>query len=173
MGIYFQKSKKPKGLSRLEVLLIIPAVIAAALLLTAVHAALFKKEEPRPGAFEKENVNTARAAEHLSEAIRIRTVSCEDESQTDWAEFEKFHDFLEKSYPLITKNLKREKISKASLLYEWTGERSDVEPIAFDSNARNVEIGKGQVAVASAAREGIGLHHGLVFDGDVFEGNHM
>lgn len=127
----------------MEVLLIIPAVIAAALLLTAVHAALFKKEEPRPGAFEKENVNTARAAEHLSEAIRIRTVSCEDESQTDWTEFEKFHDFLEKSYPLIAKNLKREKISKASLLYEWTGERSDVEPIAFLSHMDVVPVAAG------------------------------
>lgn len=127
----------------MEILWILLAVIAAALLLTAIHAACFKKTDPPAGNFESENVNTARAAEHLSKAIQIRTVSCEDESRTNWDEFEKFHKFLEDAYPLISKNLKREKISKASLLYEWTGESTDMEPIAFLSHMDVVPVAKG------------------------------
>jgi carboxypeptidase PM20D1 len=79
---------------------------------------------------QTEQVDADRVQRHLSEALQIRTVSCVDETQTDWAEFERFHAFLERSYPLIHRTLHREKISKASLLYTWQGTRPDLDPIA-------------------------------------------
>lgn len=80
---------------------------------------------------QTEQVDADRAQRHFSEAIQFKTVSYVDESLTDWAEFEHFHSFLERAYPLIHKNLTREKISKASLLYIWPGTRQDLNPIAL------------------------------------------
>ena len=67
---------------------------------------------------------TKRAARHLCEAIAIRTVSDPDEEKTDWAEFGRFHDWLEKTYPVTHKTLARETVSGASLLYKWTGSKT-------------------------------------------------
>ncbi len=127
----------------MKILLIIVLVIVVLIVLTAIHAAFFKAKKIDYGKMEEENVDVKRCADHLSQAIQIKTVSNDDESKTDWSEFERFHDFLEQAYPLITKNLKREKISKASLLYEWTGKNKDIEPIAFLSHQDVVPISEG------------------------------
>ena len=66
--------------------------------------------------FEEENVNSKRVEEHLCDAIRIKTISHENEEETDWAEFDRFHEFLKKSFPLIYENLSVDDVSKASLL---------------------------------------------------------
>lgn len=80
---------------------------------------------------EAERVDDERAQQHLSEAIQIRTVSQVDESIVEWEEFERFHAFLEQAYPLTHQTLRREKVSKASLLYTWQGTREDLDPIAL------------------------------------------
>lgn len=68
---------------------------------------------------------------HLSRAISIPTISNLDDSLTDWAQFEKFHAFLEEAYPLVHKNLTREVVDKASLLYKWQGKDSSLKPFAM------------------------------------------
>lgn len=79
----------------------------------------------------KERIDFDRVQRHLSEAIQIKTVSYTDESLMDWTEFERFHVFLEQAYPLVHQTLRRERISKASLLYTWQGKRTDLDPIAI------------------------------------------
>ena len=76
-------------------------------------------------------MESEKALLHLSQAISIPTVSNLDESLTDWSQFEKFHDFLEEAYPLVHKNLTREKVHKASLLYRWKGMNSSLKPFAM------------------------------------------
>ncbi len=76
-------------------------------------------------------MESEKALLHLSQAISIPTISNLDESLTDWSQFEKFHAFLEETYPLIHKNLTREKVHKASLLYHWKGEDSSLKPFAM------------------------------------------
>lgn len=51
--------------------------------------------------------------ERLSESIRFRTVAGK------WEEFLKFHEFLERSFPLIHSKLKVHRINQYALLYEW------------------------------------------------------
>lgn len=60
-------------------------------------------------------------AEHLSGMIQFQTVSKDDESQVDFIEFLKFHEYLELTYPLVHKHLTREIIGKAGLLFHWKG----------------------------------------------------
>ncbi len=127
----------------MKIFLAIILIIALAIIITAIKAAFFKEDMPKSEKSEKENVNVKRCAKHLSQAIQIKTISCADETKTDWTEFEKFHEFLEKSFPLISKNLKCTKVSKASLLYEWTGTGSKELPIAFLAHMDVVPVSRG------------------------------
>ncbi|CDO95291.1 unnamed protein product [Kluyveromyces dobzhanskii CBS 2104] len=48
-----------------------------------------------------------------------------------YSEFFKLHDYLEKSFPLIHKHLKREKVNDVGLLYTWEGSDSSLKPVIF------------------------------------------
>lgn len=72
----------------------------------------------------------------MPDAIRIKTISHENEEETDWAEFDRFHEFLKKSFPLIYENLSVEDVSKASLLYFWQGSDSSLDPYCFFGSSR-------------------------------------
>lgn len=60
-------------------------------------------------------------AQHLAEMVRIPTVSHADKSETDFTQFARFHDYLEKTYPLVHKTMQREVLGDAALLYTWKG----------------------------------------------------
>ncbi len=124
----------------LEILLII---LAAFIGLTLIRAAFFVPKKKDYGKSSPENVNAGRAVKNLSEAIKIPTISYPEHELVDWSQFEKFHDFLEQAYPLITKNLKREKVSIASLLYKWEGKNSKLDPIALLSHQDVVPVSDG------------------------------
>lgn len=113
------------------------------IVITLIRAIFFvpKKRETKP--LEKENVDVERAAKHLSGAIQIPTISYSDKNRVDWSQFEKFHKFLEESYPLLHKTLEREDIAEASLLYRWKGKNPDLEPIALLSHQDVVPIEPG------------------------------
>lgn len=124
----------------LEILLIL---FAAFIGITLIRAIFFVPKKKDYGKSTPEKVDAARAIKNLSEAIKIPTISYPEHELVDWSQFEKFHDFLEKSYPLITKNLKREKISIASLLYKWEGTNPKLDPIALLSHQDVVPVSEG------------------------------
>ncbi|MFN8346458.1 MAG: M20 family peptidase [Spirosomataceae bacterium] len=68
------------------------------------------------------------AVVHLSEAVKIRTVSFEDLSLMDSTQFEKFVGYLAKTYPLVHARLKWERINTYGLLYHWTGKDTSLKP---------------------------------------------
>lgn len=123
--------------------LVILAVLAVFIIITLIRAAFFKSEKSVVESFGDELVHSQRAQENLSKAIRIKTISHEDDSQTDWGEFEKFHGFLRASFPLLHKNLEIEKVSKASLLFYWKGTDEALEPIAFLAHQDVVPVADG------------------------------
>lgn len=122
---------------------IIPAVLGAAAAATAVKAALYVPKKKDFGAPAEEKVDAQRAQEHLSKAISIPTISYPDKADIDFSQFEKFHAFLEEAFPLIHKNLKKEVIQEASLIYHWKGTRDDLEPIALLAHQDVVPISAG------------------------------
>ena len=124
-------------------LYIILGLLAAFIVITLIRAAFFTAPKPQREEFPPEQVNGQRACDRLSQAIQIKTISCEDESQTDWGAFDRFHAFLEQSYPLIHKNLKLDHISTASLLFYWEGTDPDLDPIAFLAHQDVVPISEG------------------------------
>lgn len=124
----------------LKIILIALAVI---IIITCIKALFYKENKPTVTPMPKENVNSERVQKHLSEAISIKTVSNPDDSKVDWNEFKKFHDFLEREFPLTHKNLKRENISQASLLFTWEGKNKELDPIAILSHQDVVPIEAG------------------------------
>ncbi len=122
---------------------IIGSLVAAAAAANAVHAAVYKPKktvsEPNPA----EEIKTQRYRENLSKAIQFRTISHRDSEKVDWDEFKRFHEFLDSAYPLIAKNLEKEIVPPANLLYRWKGTRSDLKPIALLAHQDVVPVSAG------------------------------
>ena len=71
------------------------------------------------------------AVRHLSEAVTYRTIAYPDEDKVDWDEFDRFHKWLADAYPAVTCSLERETVSRASLIYKWTGRDPALMPFAM------------------------------------------
>lgn len=125
------------------VLYVILSILAVFIILTFVRAAFFVPKQKEYGDLEPENVNAERVQENLSAAIQIPTISYPEHELVDWSQFEKFRDFLEKTYPLIHKNLKKEVVSDASLLFHWKSKHPELDPIALLSHQDVVPVSEG------------------------------
>lgn len=69
------------------------------------------------------------ALEHFSSALRIKTVSPEDTKDFDSIQFDRFNDYLSKTYPL-TDSLTEHKVFNAfSHLFFWKGSDRNLKPI--------------------------------------------
>ena len=122
---------------------IILIILAAFIIVTMIRAAFYKIERPDVEPMPDERVDAERVQRHLTEAIQIKTISNVDESKVDWGEFERFHSYLEKEFPLTHKTLKKEKVSTASLLYTWEGRNPELDGIAFLSHQDVVPVTEG------------------------------
>jgi len=85
-----------------------------------------------------------RAADNLSKAVRIRTVSGEEDPHEE--EFKSFHTFLESAYPLVHNRLEKEVIGGASLLYTWQGKNRAARPLVLAAHMDVVPVEPGTVA---------------------------
>ena len=74
-------------------------------------------------------VNAESAAQRLSAAIRLRTVSSVGDAQLNANEFLALHEHLQKAYPKVHATLKRERVNGLSLLYTWPGRDPQAKPI--------------------------------------------
>lgn len=125
------------------VLYTILGLLAAFLVLTLIRAALFTPKKQAYDPLPEEAVDQGRLTRHLSEAIRIPTVSYPDQKDVDWAQFERFHAFLRESYPLIHQKLTCEVVPPANLLYCWKGKHASLDPIAMLAHQDVVPVEEG------------------------------
>lgn len=83
-----------------------------------------------PAAPEPE-YDTSVIAQHLSEAVKIKTISWSPTAETEGEAFLAFHDFLETTFPTVHRTLTREIVNEYSLLYRWQGRDPSKKPIAI------------------------------------------
>lgn len=69
--------------------------------------------------------------QHLSEAVKVKTVSFDEPSLVDSAAFNQLINFLEKTYPLADSILDKKRINGFSLLYKWEGTNAALKPIVL------------------------------------------
>jgi carboxypeptidase PM20D1 len=93
-----------------------------------------------------EAVDEAAVAEHLSAAIRFRTISNQDPKDDDRSVFAAFRAFLETTYPKVHATLGRELVNGDGLLYRWQGSDPSAEPILFLAHQDVVPIEPGTEA---------------------------
>ena len=91
-------------------------------------------------------VDEVEIAEHLAEAIRIKTVSFNESTPPDKKVLEKFHKKLKKMYPLLHKNLKLQMINDFSLLYKWKGKDKNLKPVLFMAHQDVVPVQESNLA---------------------------
>lgn len=72
--------------------------------------------------------DTQAAAQHLSQAVQIRTVSNQDPAQNQIGEWDKLHGWLASTYPKAHAAMQRELLGK-TLLYTWPGSDPSAQPI--------------------------------------------
>lgn len=71
------------------------------------------------------------AAARLAKAVTFKTVSYQDPTEFDAAEFEGLHAFFAESFPLTHATLQREVVSQWSLLYTWPGTDASLKPVVL------------------------------------------
>jgi len=137
-------------------------LIGAVVLIMAV-VILTKTISNTPGAHQKSNVlvpSPADALAHMSQAIQIKTETPNDAYEFDTATFFAYRKFLEKSYPLVHKNLPRTVIDSFNYVYEWKGSDTSLLPMVLMAHYDVVPV------EASAIK----LWHAVPYGGEVKEG---
>jgi carboxypeptidase PM20D1 len=88
-------------------------------------------------------VDVAAAAQHLSQAVQIQTVSHQDPAEDQPAEWARLHDFLAASYPAAHAAMTREIVGKNTLVYTWKGSDTSLAPIVLMAHQDVVPVTPG------------------------------
>jgi carboxypeptidase PM20D1 len=79
-------------------------------------------------------------AQHLSEAVKIPSVSKVDAEDVDRNPLLELRDWIERTYPLLSSTLKRTVINKYSLLFKWTGSENKLDPVLYNAHLDVVPV---------------------------------
>ncbi len=120
-------------------------LILLAALFAAIAANTFRQgsRQLHVAPVEPLEIDANAAAQRLSAAVRIRTVSHDGKRDAGAAEFRKLHALLEQSFPRTHAALKRETINGFSLLYTWPGSDPAAQPIMLMAHQDVVPIAPG------------------------------
>ncbi len=108
------------------------------------------------------------AIENLAASVRIPTISYDDTARIDYAQFDSLHAFIERTYPLVHKQLTREFVNEYSVLYTWKGSDASQKPVIFLAHLDVVPSGDStdweQPAFSGAMAEGFLWGRGTLDD---------
>lgn len=94
------------------------------------------KAEPIPDV----SIDEDQIAQHLSEAVQIRSVSKVDAADVDRQPLLDMHAWIEKTYPLLNRTLERTVINKYSLLFKWKGSKNNLNPVLYNAHLDVVPV---------------------------------
>ncbi len=111
------------------ILLFLTALILLLLFILIIRTLAFKSKQAVIPEASGELIDIPGSAERLSGAVQIQTVSNLDQSRVDYAPFTRFHDYLEKAFPLVHSTLDRQIINDYGLVYNWKGRDLQKKPV--------------------------------------------
>lgn len=107
---------------------IILAAIVVFLAVILVRAAMFKPKDNVKTEYEPVEFDRDAAVNALAELVRCRTVSYDDRTLEDDAEFEKLIAKLPTLYPNVVKTCPMQRMEDRGLLFHWKGSKGDGKP---------------------------------------------
>ncbi|MBT2640520.1 M20 family peptidase [Bacillus sp. ISL-39] len=123
-------------------LMIIGSLLLVFIIITLFNALTLESRQPSPKHFNG-TINEDHAINSLSKAIQYKTISYQDRSKMDLAEFDRFITFLKESFPIVHKELELKKVNGHALVYKWSGTDSTKLPIGLTSHYDVVPILEG------------------------------
>ena len=88
-------------------------------------------------------VDSARVAQHLSEAVQFKTISPQPPLPIDQAEFDGFIAWAAETYPEVHANLSLTRLGTYSLLFKWTGSDPSLKPVLLTGHYDVVPVNLG------------------------------
>ncbi|MCX6001656.1 MAG: M20 family peptidase [Chloroflexi bacterium] len=108
---------------------LLAALLLILLAVIAIRTALFRSKQLSVSAIASWPVDIAAAAQRLSGAIQVPTVSSLEESQVDYGQLTRFREYLSAAFPRVHSSLDKQVINKHGLLYTWKGSDPAMKPI--------------------------------------------
>jgi carboxypeptidase PM20D1 len=127
--------------------LIITAILAGLLAVIVWRTASFKSKGHFSAKYDAGVVDADKAAENLSGAIRIKTVSNEDYTKVDFSQFDLFQKYLAEKYPRVYTELSCETVNTYSLLYHWKSASPEKKPVLLMAHYDVVPVEDGSEAL--------------------------
>ncbi len=119
--------------------LVIVVILAIALIRTALFTSKQVEVKPVP----RISIDVKGAAKRLAGALRFKTVSHIDPAKVDTKEFTDLYAYLDRTFPLVKKNLKKELVNSYSILYTWKGSDPKAKPILLMGHSDVVPVEPG------------------------------
>lgn len=88
-------------------------------------------------------VDTTAAAQRLGHALHFETVTQRDPARLDSSAFRELHAYLRRSFPLVHRTLRRERVSDLSVLYTWPGRDTSRAPVVLMGHVDVVPVEAG------------------------------
>ncbi|MBX9686871.1 MAG: M20 family peptidase [Candidatus Obscuribacterales bacterium] len=129
---------------------VIVAVLLLALLLVGVLA--YRTANYRlPASAENSSLklvelpefDSKRAALHLAEAVRIKTISHENPAEDEPQKWLELHEWLQNTYPISHALMQRRILADRSLLFTWKGRNSALKPFILMAHQDVVPVKSG------------------------------
>lgn len=135
----------------MSVLILVNSVVVLLVLVMFLKSLRLKHSFEPVEPVELIKVDKEIPARHLSEAIRIKTISQSLMEREDYKPFLQFHSWLEKTYPKAHAVLQRKIINEFSLLYLWQGLDTSLKPVLFSSHMDVVPVERSTMDVWQAS----------------------
>jgi len=113
--------------TRRSAMIYVLCALAVLLAVILIRAAMFRPAEEERAMPDPISFDADRAVSHLRSLVMCRTVSYEDHSLEDEAEFEKLRALLPGFYPNVFSTCEFERVGRTGLLFRWKG-KSDSAP---------------------------------------------
>lgn len=102
-------------------------VLLASVLL--INALRFSSKQIQIEPIQPVSVDEGSVAQHLAQALRLRTISYQEAGKTEGEEFLALHKYLEQTFPKLHSTLTKELVGDYSLVYTWKGRDEKLKPI--------------------------------------------
>ncbi len=117
--------------------------LALMIAVVLIKAALLTSRQIEPEPMSEIPIDSKLISEHLSKAVRFKTISHQDSEKSDIKEFQSFHIFLKKTFPRVYSELSQEVIAEYSLLFTWNGHEPDLKPVLLMAHLDVVPVAGG------------------------------